>query len=83
MKPCNFNTSFSKLHQKVKKNKTKKTIGTGDLNLNLLNHTKNIGSYEFLESIFLKQLYPSNLPLKYPYQHPLHETRIGAVKRLI
>ena len=51
MKPYSFNTSFSQLLQKIKR-ENKKTIITGDFNLNLLNYAKNIGTFEFLESVF-------------------------------
>ena len=38
---------------------------TGDFNLNLLNYTKNIGIYEFLESIFSNNFTPQiNLPIR-------------------
>ena len=47
MKPYSFNTSFSQLLQKIKI-KNKKTIVTGNFNLNLLSYAKNIGTYEFL-----------------------------------
>ena len=50
MKPYSFNTSFSQLLQKITENK--KTIITGSFNLNLLNYAKNIGTFEFLESVF-------------------------------
>ena len=51
MKPYSYNTSFSQLLQKIKR-ENKKTIITGDFNLNLLNYAKNIGTFEFLESVF-------------------------------
>ena len=51
MKAYSFNTSFSQLLQKIKR-ENKKTIITGDFNLNLLNYAKNIGTFEFLESVF-------------------------------
>ena len=64
MKPYSFNSSFSQLLQKMKKRKQKKkqqkTIITGDFNLSLLNYAKNIVTYEFLESVFFKQLQSSN-----------------------
>ena len=64
MKSYSFNTSFSQLLQKIKKIK-QKTIITGDLNHNLLNYAKNIGTYEFLESIFSKNFTPQiNLPAR-------------------
>ena len=65
MKPYSFNSSFSQLLQKMKKESKKKkqqqkTIITGDFNLSLLNYAKNIVTYEFLESVFFKQLQSSN-----------------------
>ena len=64
MKPYSFNTSFSQLLQKIKKEK-KKNIQTGDFKLNLLNYAKNIGTYEFLESVFSNNFTPQiNLPKK-------------------
>ena len=50
MKPYSYNTSFSQLLQKIKR-ENKKTIITGDFNLNLLNYAKNIGTFECLESV--------------------------------
>ena len=65
MKPYSFNTSFSQLLQKIKKENKKKTIQTGDFKLNLLNYAKNIGTYEFLESVFSNNFTPqTNLPKK-------------------
>ena len=64
MKPYNFNTSFSQLLQKIKR-ENKKTITTGDFNLNLLNYVKNIGTLEFLESLFSNNVTPQiNLPTR-------------------
>ena len=38
---------------------------TGDFNLNLLNYAKNIGTFEFLESIFSNNFTPQiNLPTR-------------------
>ena len=38
---------------------------TGDFNLNLLNYTKNIGTFEFLESVFSNNFTPQiNLPTR-------------------
>ena len=65
MKPYSFNTSFSQLLQKIKKENKKKTIQTGDFKLNLLNYAKNIGTYEFLESVFSNNFTPQiNLPTR-------------------
>ena len=65
MKPYSFNTSFSQLLQKIKKENKKKTIQAGDFKLNLLNYAKNIGTYEFLESVFSNNFTPQiNLPKK-------------------
>ena len=44
MKPYSFNTSFSELLQKIKREKKTKTIITGGF--------KNIGTFEFLVSVF-------------------------------
>ena len=64
IKPYSFNTSFSQLLQKLKK-ENKKTISTGDFNLNILNYAKTIGTYEFLESIFSNNFTPRiNLPTR-------------------
>ena len=64
MKPYSFNTSFSQLLQKIKR-ENKKTIITGDFNLNLLNYAKNIGTFEFLESVFSNNFTPQiNLPTR-------------------
>ena len=64
MKPYNFNTSFSQLLQKIKR-ENKKTITPGDFNLNLLNYVKNIGTLEFLESLFSNNVTPQiNLPTR-------------------
>ena len=64
MKPYNFNTSFSQLLQKIKR-ENKKTITTRDFNLNLLNYVKNIGTLEFLESLFSNNVTPQiNLPTR-------------------
>ena len=41
MKPYSYNTSFSQLLQKIKR-ENKKTIITGDFNLNLLNYAKTL-----------------------------------------
>ena len=67
MKPYSFNTSFSQLLQKIKKEtkKKKKTIATGDFSLSLLNYAKNIGTYEFLQSVFSNNFTPQiNLPTR-------------------
>ena len=60
MKPYSFNTSFSQLFQKIKKKENKKTILTGDFNLNLLDYAKNIEAYdyEFLEPVFSNNFTP-------------------------
>ena len=60
MKPHSCKNSFSQLLQKIKKKQTnkQKTIITGDFHLNLLNYAKNIGTHEFLESIFSNNLTP-------------------------
>ena len=64
MKPYSYNTSFSQLLQKIKR-ENKKTIITGDFNLNLLNYAKNIGTFEFLESVFSNNFTPQiNLPTR-------------------
>ena len=64
MKPYSFNTSFSQLLQKIKR-ENKKTIITGDFNLNLLNYAKNIGTFEFLESVFSSNFTPQiNFPTR-------------------
>ena len=64
MKPHSFNTSFSQLLQKIKI-KNKKTVITGDFNLSLLNYAKNIGTFEFLESVFSNNSTPQiNLPTR-------------------
>ena len=63
MKPYIFNTSFSQLLQKNNKKENKKTIMTGDFNLNLLNYTKNIGTYEPMNLFF-----QTTLLLKLTYQ---------------
>ena len=64
IKPYSVNTSFSQLLQKLKK-ENKKTISTGDFNLNILNYAKTIGTYEFLESIFSNNFTPRiNLPTR-------------------
>ena len=64
MKPYSFNTSFSRLLQKIKK-ENKKTIVTGDFNLNLLNYAINIETSEFLESVFSNNFTPQiNLPTR-------------------
>ena len=64
MKPYSFNISFSQLLQKIKK-ENKKTIITGDFNLNPSNYAKNIGTYEFLESVFSSNFTPQiNLPTR-------------------
>ena len=63
MKPYSFNTSFSQLLQKITENK--KTIITGSFNLNLLNYAKNIGTFEFLESVFSSNFTPQiNFPTR-------------------
>ena len=66
MKPYSFNTSFSQLLQKIKKEtKKNKTIATGDFSLSLLNYAKNIGTYEFLQSVFSNNFTPQiNLPTR-------------------
>ena len=64
LKPYSFNTSFSQLLQKIKR-ENKKTIITGNFNLNLLNYAKNIGTFEFLESVFSNNFTPQiNLPTR-------------------
>ena len=64
MKPYSYNTSFSQLLQKIKR-ENKKTIITGDFNLNLLNYAKNIGTFEFLESVFSSNFTPQiNFPTR-------------------
>ena len=64
MKPYSFNTSFSQLLQKIKR-ENKKTIITSDFNLNLSNYAKNIGTYKFLESVFSNNFTPQiNLPTR-------------------
>ena len=64
MKPYSFNTSFSQLLQKIKI-KNKKAVITGDFNLSLLNYAKNIGTFEFLESVFSNNSTPQiNLPTR-------------------
>ena len=64
MKPYSFNTSFSQLLQKIKI-KNKKTIITGNFNLNLLSYAENIGTFEFLESVFPNNFTPQiNLPTR-------------------
>ena len=64
MKQYSFNTSFSQLLQKIKR-ENKKTIITGDFNLSLLNYAKNIWTFEFLESVFSKNFTPQiNLPTR-------------------
>ena len=64
MKQYSFNTSFSQLLQKIKR-ENKKTIITGDFNLNLLNYAKNIGTFEFLESVFSSNFTPQiNFPTR-------------------
>ena len=64
MKPYSFNTSFSQLLQKIKR-ENKKTIITGDFNLSLLNYAKNIWTFEFLESVFSNNFTPQiNLPTR-------------------
>ena len=63
MKQYSFKTSFSQLLQKIKREK--KPIITGDFNLNLLNYAKNIGTFEFLESVFSNNFTPQiNLPTR-------------------
>ena len=64
MKPYSYNTSFSQLLQKIKR-ENKKTIITSDFNLNLSNYAKNIGTYKFLESVFSNNFTPQiNLPTR-------------------
>ena len=64
MKTYSFNTSFSQLLQKIKRENKNSTI-TGDFNLNLLNYAKNIGNFEFLESVFSDNFTPQiNLPTR-------------------
>ena len=64
LKPYSFNTSFSQLLQKIKR-ENKKTIITSDFNLNLSNYAKNIGTYKFLESVFSNNFTPQiNLPTR-------------------
>ena len=64
MKPYSFDTSFLKLCQKIRK-ENKKAIITGDFYLNFLNYAENIGTYEFLQSIFSNNFSPqSNLPTR-------------------
>ena len=62
MKPYSFDTSFLQLCQKIRK-ENKKAIITGDFYLNFLNYAENIGTYEFLQSIF-----SNNSLLKVTYQ---------------
>ena len=63
-KPYSFNTSFSQILQKRKKENKKKLL-TGDFILNLLNYAKNIETYEFLEPIFSNNFTPQiNLPTR-------------------
>ena len=64
MRPYSFNTSFSQLLQKIKKENKKKN-SYDNFNLNLLNYAKNIGAYQFLKSIFSNNFTPQiNLPAK-------------------